>query len=189
MGEKTISQQNCQGIAPLCVNCGLLTSYIGAIHNVVMHQGRQMNQLHDDGEVDVTRANGSSRSAGQKRKCRPQSLATAAASVGNVAFNRRIECSCLFTNSFLNSIEVRINQLDGVPELYCAQVAQSRFCEDFHEPTLVRFFFMVNQSRTSLGKVLDLSHRILGRQQKQQNRGRFCPDPRNYLDTYKPCGC
>src|SRR6516164_6542028 len=63
-----------------------------------------------------------------------------------------------------------------VPELYCAQIAQSRFCENFHEQSLVRFFFMVNQCAVLQDKVPDLSHRILDRQQKRQKcqKGQKC---------------
>src|SRR5246127_3526929 len=107
-----------------------------------------MDQLDDDREVDVTRADGARGRTGEKRKRRAQPFAAAAACVSDISFNRRVESSCLFADSFLDRIEMRINQLNGLPPFYCAEVMQSRFCENFHEQSLVGFSGMVNQSPT-----------------------------------------
>ncbi len=56
-----------------------------------MDQGREMDQLDDDREIEMTRDQRTGRAPAEQRDERAQAFAPAADGVGDITFNRRIE--------------------------------------------------------------------------------------------------
>jgi hypothetical protein len=74
-----------------------------------MHEGGDVDELNDDGKVDVVRVYLARGAAGEKRQNRPKAFAATANCIHNIAFQRRIECCRLLCNSDLHFFEMRLN--------------------------------------------------------------------------------
>ena len=69
-----------------------------------------MNKLDDDGEIDVCIGYSATRAAREQRHKRPQSFAITVQSIGDVAFDRRIERRRLLCDSRRNFIQLRLDR-------------------------------------------------------------------------------
>lgn len=125
MSEETIPEQDRQGVTPLRIDGRLVAPNVGSVHNVVMHQSGQMDELHNNGQVDVTGADRTGRGTGQQGDDRAKAFAAAAAGVLEIALDGRVKGFGLFANSLFDGIEVWVDQLDGSLQLGCAQALKS----------------------------------------------------------------
>ena len=51
MGEKRVAQQDCGGRAIFPGGSATAAAHLGAIHDVVVHQRREMDELNDGGDA------------------------------------------------------------------------------------------------------------------------------------------
>ena len=116
MGEQRIAEENADRIAPLGIDRRTLPAQVGAIHDVVMHQRRDMDQFDDHGQINVTGGDFSRGPAGQQGQGRTQPLARRSAHVVHVTFHRRIESPRLGPDALLHAVEMRIDQLERLLE-------------------------------------------------------------------------
>ena len=52
--EKDVAQQDAERVSPARVDRRLGTAAFRLVHDVVVHEGREMNQFHDHREIEVT---------------------------------------------------------------------------------------------------------------------------------------
>ena len=90
------------------IGWGLLlgTPSLGFVHNVVVHQRRDVNQFNNHGQIDVSGVDLAGRAAGQKRNQRPQTFSVSADGVADVTLDRWIKSGRLFNDSFVDLIEL-----------------------------------------------------------------------------------
>jgi hypothetical protein len=110
MREETIAQQNAERISPARIGGRLSAASLRFIHHIVMHKGGDVDELNDDGKVDVVRVDLARSAAGEKRQNRPKAFATTPDCIHNIALQRRIECRRLLCNSNLYLFKMRLNQ-------------------------------------------------------------------------------
>ena len=55
MREKHVAEEDAEGIAPARVDRRLGTAALRVIHDVVVHEGGEMDQFDDDREIEMTR--------------------------------------------------------------------------------------------------------------------------------------
>src|SRR6266516_6379999 len=110
MREETVAEQNAQRISPARVRGGLGAASLRFIHHVVVYKRGDMDELDDDGKIDVVRVYLARRAAGEKSQKRPKAFAATANCIHNIAFERRIKRRCLLRNSYLHLFEMRLNQ-------------------------------------------------------------------------------
>ena len=91
MREKTIAQQHAERISPARVHRRLPATALGFVHDVVVHERGDVDQLDDDGKIDMSGVEFAGGAAGQEREQRSQTFSASADGVGNVTLNRRIE--------------------------------------------------------------------------------------------------
>ena len=91
VGEEAIAQEDGDGVAPLGVGRGLGAAFFRAIHDVVMDQGGGVDELQDDGEVEVAGVDLAGGAAGQEGEGGAEPLAAALAGVGDVGLDGGIE--------------------------------------------------------------------------------------------------
>ncbi|MEA3148453.1 MAG: hypothetical protein QOI53_4098 [Verrucomicrobiota bacterium] len=84
-----------------------------------------MDELHNNGQVDVTGADRTGRGTGQQGDDRAKAFAAAAAGVLEIALDGRVKSFSLFANSLFDGLEVWVDQLDGSLQLGCAQALKS----------------------------------------------------------------
>src|SRR6266700_1258230 len=143
MREKTIAQKNAKRIAPARVHGGLCPAAFGLVHDVVMHERRDVDEFDDYGKIDVARVDFPGCAAGEKREKWAQTFTAATDSISHIAFNVGIKCGRLLNNSRLNFLEMRLNQLRH-PSQWAKRKSDwrnvrpnhTRACENFHEPRI-----------------------------------------------------
>ena len=109
MREETIAQQNAQRISPARIGGRLSATAFRFIHHIVMYKGGDVDELNDDGKIDVVRVDLARGAASEKRQNRPKAFAATANCIHNIAFQRRIKCRRLLCNSNLYFFEMRLN--------------------------------------------------------------------------------
>src|SRR6266566_3809941 len=110
MREETVAQQNAERISPARVCRRLRPTPLRFIHYVVMHEGCDMNELHDHGKIDMVRIDVAAGTAGEKSQKRTKALAATADCVDNIAFERRIKSRRLLCDPHLHLFKMRLNQ-------------------------------------------------------------------------------
>jgi hypothetical protein len=73
-----------------------------------------MDQLDNDGQVNMARTDRASRTTGQKRKRGTEPFPATTTGIRYIALDGWIECACLLANAFFNRVKVRIYQLHSV---------------------------------------------------------------------------
>ena len=68
MSEQTIAQQNAERISPARIDRRLRAPPFRFVHDVVMHERGDVNQLDDDGEIDMPGGTCPARAAGQQAR-------------------------------------------------------------------------------------------------------------------------
>src|SRR5438093_11245268 len=109
MREETIAQQNAQRISPAGVRGGLGATSLCFIHHIVMYKRGDVDELNDDGKINVVRVDLARSAAGQKRQNWPKSFAATPNCIHNIAFERRIKSRRLLCDSHLPLFKVRLN--------------------------------------------------------------------------------
>ena len=104
--EKAIAEQHAERISPARVHGRLRAAAFGFIHDVVVHQGGDVNQLHDHRQVHVAGGDPATGAAAQKRDERPQPFAAAADRISDVTFDRRIELRGLLDDTRFNFFQL-----------------------------------------------------------------------------------
>ena|SRR5438552_13834454 len=110
MREETVAQQNAERISPARVCRRLRPTPLRFIHYVVMHEGCDMNELHDHGKIDMVRIDAAAGTAGEKSQKRTKALAAAADCIDDITFERWIKSRRLLCNARLHFFKVRLNQ-------------------------------------------------------------------------------
>ena len=91
--EKHVAEQDAERIAPARVDCRLGAAAFRVIHDVVVHQRREMDQFDDDREIDMLRSDRAGRATAEEREERAQPFAASADGVGDISFDRWIKRS------------------------------------------------------------------------------------------------
>ena len=110
MREETVAQQNAERISPACVRGRLCAPPLRFIHYVVVHEGCDMDELHDHGKINMVRIDVAAGTAGEKRQKRTKALAAAADCIDDIAFERWVKSCRLLCNARLHFFKVRLNQ-------------------------------------------------------------------------------
>jgi hypothetical protein len=76
-----------------------------------VNERREVNQLDDDREIEMTRAQRTSGTPTEQRHERAQSFAAAPNGISDITFNRRIELSGLRRNAAIHFVELRLDRL------------------------------------------------------------------------------
>src|SRR5436190_24395971 len=66
LGEQTIAEQHAQGISPAGVDRRLGPTPLGLVHDVIVNEGGDMDQLDDHGQIEMARSDFAARSSAQK---------------------------------------------------------------------------------------------------------------------------
>src|SRR5467141_3472376 len=111
MREETVTEQNAERISPARVRGGLRTTPLRFVHHVVVHEGGDMDELHDDGKIDVVRIDSTGGAACEKSQKWAKAFAATAYCVDDIAFERRIKSRRLLCNAHLHLFKMRLNQL------------------------------------------------------------------------------
>ena len=111
MCKEAIAQQNAQRISPARVHGRLGAAPLGFVHDVVVHQRRDVNQFNNYGKIDMSGVDLAGRAAGQERNQRSQTFPMSPESVTDVTLDRRIKSGRLFDDSFYDLIEFWLDQL------------------------------------------------------------------------------
>ena len=109
MREQAVAQKNAERIAPARVHGGLCPTALCLVHNVVMHERGDVDQLHNDSKIDMSRLDFTGRAAGQESQERTQTLAAASNGVSHVSFDLRIESCRLLDDPSFNFYKMRLN--------------------------------------------------------------------------------
>ena len=110
MREQGITKQNTERISPSSIQSWLAASAFRLIHDVIVHEGGEMNEFDDNGEIDMCIGDSATRAAREQRHQRPQSFAIAVQCIGDVAVDRGIEGGRLFCDSRRNFIQLRLHR-------------------------------------------------------------------------------
>ena len=86
------------------------------IHDVVVDQRREVNQLDDDREIEMARDQRTSGTPTEQRHERAQAFAAAPNGIGDITFNRRIELSGLRRNAAIHFVELRLDRLEDATQ-------------------------------------------------------------------------
>src|SRR5581483_1776415 len=97
--------------APLGVGGGLPAALVGTVENVVVHQSGGVNELEDDGEIEVAGADVAGGAAGEEGEGGAEALAVALDRVGDVAFHGGVEGAGLLADALFHGVKLRIDQL------------------------------------------------------------------------------
>ena len=121
-------------VTPARVHRRLAATPLRFIHDVVVHQRCDMDQLEDDGEihvrVDVIWPVAPPLS---KRDERAQTLALPANRISDVAFDRRIELGCLLLDPHFHLIEMDLHGACNLRQRSRSERVGGRLaCENFH---------------------------------------------------------
>src|SRR5439155_5373097 len=111
MCEEAIAQQRAERISPTRVYGWPRPASFRFIHDVVMHERRDVDQFDNHGKIDMSSVEITGRAAGQKRKQRAQTFPAAANGVGHIAFDVGIKSCRLLHNPRFNVPEMRLHQL------------------------------------------------------------------------------
>src|ERR1051325_2391832 len=108
-----------------------------------MHQGRDVNELYDHGQVDVSRIDVPRSATGKQSQQRAKTFAAAADSINNVTLDCWIECGGLLRNARFNRFEMGLNQICDFSQTKHGRSARLGNCgatrppvragEEFHE--------------------------------------------------------
>jgi len=110
MREETVAKENAERVSPARVDRRLRAPPFGFIDDVVMNECGDVNQFHDDGEIDVLRCHPAECAAAEKSHQWAETLSPAAEGVGNIPFDCRIKCSGLLGNSLFDTVQLGRDQ-------------------------------------------------------------------------------
>jgi hypothetical protein len=90
----------------------------GFVNYVIMHQGGQVNELNNNGQVEVMRVDPPGGTAGQQDQGRSQALAAGVQDVAQVFPHFRVKMLRLLGNPRLYGSQVPLNQIKRKNELF-----------------------------------------------------------------------
>src|SRR5919106_58124 len=111
MCEKTIAQKNAERIAPAGIQGGLPPPTLGLIHDIVVHEGGDVDEFDDDSKIDMSRIDFSGCATGQKGKQRPQTFTAATNSISHITLDIGIKSRRLLDDPFFNFFQLWLDQL------------------------------------------------------------------------------
>ena len=110
MGEEAIAQEDRDGVAPLGIDGGLGAALLGAVHDIVMDEGGGMDELEDDGEIQVAGVDIPGGAACEEGKGGAEALAAALDRVGDVGLHSDVKCACLLRDPLLDAVELGVDE-------------------------------------------------------------------------------
>ena len=75
-----------------------------------MHKRRDVDELHDDGKIDVVRVDLAGGAAGQKRQNRTKAFAATPYRINNIALQRWIKSRSLLRDARFDFFQMRLNE-------------------------------------------------------------------------------
>jgi len=109
MREKHVSEKNAERVAPACVHGRLGTPPLGIVHDVVVHEGREMDQFNDDCQIQMPRNECTHGSTAQERNQWTQAFAATADRISNITLDRWIKGGGLGFDSAIDLVELRLH--------------------------------------------------------------------------------
>ena len=135
--EKAIAQKHAQRISPARVDGGLGAAPFGLVHNVVVDEGGDVDQLHDHRQVEMPGRNSAAGAPAEQRDQRAQPFPAGADRIGDVTFQCRIERSRLPRDPRFDFFQLRLHRCSYPGQSAIARDrGGSRIGKNFHEPTI-----------------------------------------------------
>src|SRR6185369_7775169 len=113
------------------------------VHDIVVHEGGEVDEFYNDSKIDVSRIDLASGAASKKCQKWAKTFAAAAYCIQNVTFNCRIKSGRLSRNPRLYFFEMGLDQLRQASERGGGRrrrgntsSLRARACEEFHEPSI-----------------------------------------------------
>ncbi len=119
MAEEAVAEQDAQRGPPLRAGGGQAAPGVGTVHQVVVDEGRDVDELENAAEFDMIFRHLVDGAGGQGCECRSDALAGRPGNVGDVVFDPGVEGSCLFTDQGLHTLELRSHELEGEASVRC----------------------------------------------------------------------
>ena len=151
MREQDIPHQHGQGVAPLRIERGTVTSLVGPVHDVVMDETRDMDEFEDHRQIHMVRDDAPGGSSGQKSKGRSQALPTAADRILEVVLDAGVHGLGLLADPLFDGVQLGSDQLDGREEGTVrpgVDLTRGPSGNAFHAGILLHAPFIVNEGLT-----------------------------------------
>ena len=100
-------------MAPFGGGGGEAAAHVGAVHDVVVDEGGDVDHLEDDGETGVVFGHAAGGAAGEEGEGGADALARGFADVADVALDTGVESVGLLADGGLNDLHLRAHQVEG----------------------------------------------------------------------------
>ena len=135
MGEEGVAKKNSEAISPLRVGCGNGAPGGRSVDDVIVNEGRHVNELNRDPKADVVFAKFAGGSADQSGEGGADPFAPRLADVFHVWLHAGVEGANLLENEGFDLIEVGADEFKG--ELSGGRLglfhSQNGACDKFHK--------------------------------------------------------
>lgn len=133
VGEETIAEEDGESVAPAGGGGGGGAAHFGAVHDVVVDEGGEVDEFEDDAELGVIGVRGAAGTAGEEGEGRADAFTAGAEDGGDVAFYGWVEGARLEPDLFFHIDEVIGDEVEGEAE----GGGGGGLCEIFHKRCVV----------------------------------------------------
>ena len=113
MGKETVTQKDSDGISPLGIRGGLVAAEFRPVHDVIVNERGDVDELEDHSQIDMAGSDFSGCAGRKESESRAKAFSPSPANIRHIALDGRIKQLGLSADTFLDGVEV------GVDELKC----------------------------------------------------------------------